>query len=176
MNEPSQYVQAPLAAVQPYRPRLAHSQRDSQFSSHLSSPQVSISLADRTPQDITPPAARRSSSASMLLRADSDSTILPRSDTRTASNGIVRDEAFSAGALSAPVEMMTAPFSSPEWEENGVRRRSLSENWETSIRSSNPHNASMDNASMEPVQLGMRDPFSATFAKAIDNPGTAKGA
>lgn len=171
MNEPSQYVQAPLAAVQPYRPRLAHGQRGSQFSSNLSSPQVSISVADRTPQDITPPAARRSSSASMLMRADSDSTILPRRDTRIASNAIVGDEVFSAGALSAPVEMMTAPFSSPEWEENGVRRRSLSENWETSTRSSNP-----DNPSIEPVQLGMRDPFSATFAQAIENPGTAKGA
>lgn len=161
MNEPSQYVQSPLADVQPYRPRLTHSQRGSQFS-NLSSPRVSMPSANRTPQDTTPPAGRRSSSASMLLRTDSDSTVMPRIDTHFSSIG--REE---TSALSAPVAMMTAPFSSPDWEESGLRRRSLSENWEASRRSD------PDNALMEPVQVGMSDPFSATFARAIEETGSA---
>jgi hypothetical protein len=173
MNEPSQYVQAPLADVQPYRPRLTHSQRGSQFGSDMPSPMVSISSANRTPQDTTPPTARRSSSASMLLRADSDSTVMPRTCTRVSSNGFSRDEAHATGALSAPVALMTAPFSSPDWEDNGLRRRSLSENWETGHASTGHRQSELGNALMEPVQVGMNDPFSATFARAIKESGSA---
>jgi hypothetical protein len=172
MNEPSQYVQAPLADVQPYRPHL--SQRGSQFSD-VSSPMVSISSTNRTPQETTPPTARRSSSASMLLRADSDSTVMPRTCTRVSSNGFSRDEAHTAGALSAPVALMTAPFSSPDWEDNGLRRRSLSENWETGHASTGHRQSELGNALMEPVQVGMNDPFSATFARAIQETGSASG-
>lgn len=169
MNEPSQYVQAPLADVQPYRPHLT--QRGSQFS-NVSSAVVSTSSANHTPQDTTPPTARRSSSASMLLRADSDSTVMPRTCTRVSSSGFSRDEAHAVSALSAPVALMTAPFSSPEWEENGLRRRSLSENWETAT---GHRQSELGNALMEPVQVGMNDPFSATFARAIQETGSASG-
>lgn len=177
MNEPSEYVQKPLANVQSYRPHLAHSQRGSQFTSDHSSPQTSQSSTMGTPaQDTTPPAARRSSSASMLLRVDSDHTVMPSADVRYMLDETERDDVLTAGPSSAPVALMTAPFSSPG--SNGtqtpgsgarhMRRRSISEQWETRRSSSNrPSNVS-DIPLMEPVQVGMNDPFSATFAKAIE--------
>lgn len=181
MNEPSEYVQKPLDNVEPYRPQLSHTQRGSQFNSHLTSPRVSQSPNMGTPaQEMTPPAGRRSSSASMLLRVNSDSTVMPPADARLVDE-TTRDEWLSAGPTSAPVAMMTAPFSSPGSNETQtpgsaarpVRRRSLSEEWETRRASlSRPLDVS-DIPLLEPVQVGMRDPFSATFAKAVKRLGDA---
>jgi hypothetical protein len=182
MNETSEYVRKPLADVQPYRPGLSHSQRGSQFASYGSSPRNSQSSTMGTPaQDTTPPAARRSSSASMLLRVDSDHTVMPTSDVRYMLDDTERDEVLTAGPSSAPVALMTAPFSSPG--SNGtqtpgsgsqpIRRRSLSEQWETRRISSKRASNVSDIPLLEPVQVGMNDPFSATFAKAIKESATA---
>lgn len=181
MHEPSEYVQKPLQYVQSYRPRLTHSQRGSQFSSHLSSPQESRSSGAGTPaQDVTPFAGRRSSSASMLLRADSDSTIMP--DTRNTVEELNKDDVMSAGSTSAPVAMMSAPFSSPGSngtqtpgsQTRSIRRRSLSEDWQTRQPVANQKQTDLSNALVEPVQVGMNDIFSATFAKAVEELGLDK--
>ncbi|KAJ9113627.1 hypothetical protein QFC22_005935 [Naganishia vaughanmartiniae] len=175
MHEPSEYVRKPLMEVQSYRPRLTHSERGSQVSTYLSSSQESRSSGAGTPaQDVTPPAGRRSSSASMLLRVDSDSTIMP--DTRATFDDLSRDDLLSAGPTSAPVAMMSAPFSSPG--SNGTqtpgsqtrpsRRRSLSEYWQAGQPVTSRKHADLSNALVEPVQVGMNDIFSATFAKAVE--------
>ncbi|KAJ9096805.1 hypothetical protein QFC21_005076 [Naganishia friedmannii] len=176
MHEPSEYVRNPLSDVQSYRPRLTHSQRGSQFSSHLSSPPQSRSSGAGTPaQDVTPPAGgRRSSSASMLLRADSDSTIMP--DMRATFEELNKEDVMSAGPISAPVAMMSAPFSSPGSNETQTpgeptrssRRRSLSENWQTRQTYASRQHTDLSNALVEPVQVGMSDIFSATFARAVE--------
>ncbi|KAJ9104057.1 hypothetical protein QFC19_004191 [Naganishia cerealis] len=177
MNEPSEYVRKPLLDVKSYRPRPAHSQRGSQFNSYLSSPQESRSSGAGTPaQNVTPAAGRRSSSASMLLRADSDSTIMP--DTLGIFDESNRDDVMSSGPISAPVTLMTVPYSSPGSNETHTpgsrprssirKRRSLSEEWESRQTSAMPRDINAPNPLSEPVQLGMNDPFSATFARAVE--------
>lgn len=86
----------------------------------------------------------------MLIRADSDTTVMPTTETRFLS----QEDVIPAGSRSAPSELMFVPWESPE-PEPPQRRVSMQEA------------KGILGLEAEPVQVGMRDPFSATFGRAV---------
>lgn len=95
---------------------------------------------------------RRSSSASLLIRADSDTTVKAEPITPR-STGTV-----SSGTVSAPADMMIVPWDSSETANTAaslVRRVSAQQA------------RGLFGLKVEPVKVGMTDPFSANFGRAL---------
>lgn len=145
-HDESHYVRSPLSAVTP-RPRIRPAGPSGVWSSitNILSPGSTGSHPSRgSPND------RRSSSASLLIRADSDTTVMPTTWTQISSP----EEVFSTTSQSAPTELMFMPWQSPA-PSPPQRRVSMQE--AQAILGLEP----------EPVQVGMKDIFSRSFGKAI---------
>ena len=87
----------------------------------------------------------------MLIRADSETTI--KAAAEHSPTGDKRDE---AGTQSAPSELMYVPWESPDPTLNGSLRRVSMQEAQRIL-----------GVQAEPVKVGMKDPFSATFGRAV---------
>lgn len=146
-NDESNYVRDPVAAIA-VRPRIRPSATSDVWMTgpYITTPGSTGSHPSRgSPQD------RRSSSASMLIRADSETTI--KAATEQSPTGDKRDE---AGTQSAPSELMYVPWESPDPTLNGSLRRVSMQEAQRIL-----------GVQAEPVKVGMKDPFSATFGRAV---------
>ena len=146
-NDDSNYVREPIQAIIA-RPRMRPSATSSVWLGGPAGPGV---LTPGSTGSHPSHGDRRSSSASMLIRADSDTTTI-----RAERHRLSPDKRDDAGTQSAPSEMMYVPWESPDPTLNGSLRR-----------------VSMQEAQQilgleaEPVKVGMKDPFSATFGRAV---------
>lgn len=144
-NDDSQYVRDPIAKIV-VRPRIRPGGPSGIWSN---GPYVYTPGSTGSHPSRSSPPDRRSSSASLLIRADSDSTI------RQGNFGYQDKEEVSSGTQSAPSEMMFVPWSSPDLGESLGRPISMQEAQR------------MLGVEAEPVKVGMKDPFSANFGRAV---------
>ena len=86
----------------------------------------------------------------MLIRADSETTIRA---ARQSPGGEKRED---LGTQSAPSELMYVPWESPDPTLNGSLRRVSMQEAQRIL-----------GVQAEPVKVGMKDPFSATFGRAV---------
>lgn len=87
----------------------------------------------------------------MLIRADSETTI-----KAAAAQSPIGDKRDEAGTQSAPSELMYVPWESPDPTLNGSLRRVSMQEAQRIL-----------GVQAEPVRVGMKDPFSATFGRAV---------
>lgn len=136
-GDESQYVRAPVAPMASRLPSRQGSQMAHSPYHALNTPSASASYE------------RRSSSASLLIRADSDTTLKAEPATPGSTGSV------SSGTVSAPADMMVVPWDSPGLPGHLIRRVSAQQA------------RGLLGVKVEPVKVGMTDPFSANFGRAV---------